>query len=69
MSRGHSRITQAYVKRTLRGAAEAGIDISQVRVEIASDGKIILVPSSAIAVHDDDLDQELAAFEARHGEG
>jgi hypothetical protein len=55
------------VKRTLRGAAQAGIDINKVRVEIAGDGKIILVPSSTPSAHDD-LDQELAAFEARRGE-
>jgi hypothetical protein len=67
MSRGKSRITQAFVKQTLRGAAEAGIDINKVRVEIAGDGKIVLVPSSALSAHDD-LDQELAEFEARNGE-
>ena len=67
MSRRNSKITQAFVKRTLRGAAQAGIDINKVRVEIA-DGKIILVPSSALLPHND-LDQELAEFEARHGEG
>jgi hypothetical protein len=67
MSRVRPKITQAFVKRSLRGAAEAGIDINKVRVEIAGDGKIILVPSSAVSAHDD-LDQELAEFEARHGE-
>jgi hypothetical protein len=68
MSRRNSKITQAFVKRTLRGAAQAGIDINKVRVEIAGDGKIILVPSSTPSAYDD-LDQELAAFEARRGEG
>jgi hypothetical protein len=66
MSRRTPKTTQAFVKSMLRGAAEASIDINKVRVEIASDGKIILVPSSTIFAHDD-LDQELAKFEARHG--
>jgi hypothetical protein len=67
MSRRNPRTAQALVKSMLRGAAQAGIDINKVRVEMASDGKIILVPNSAIFEHDD-LDQELAEFEARHGE-
>ena len=53
MPRGHPRITRAYVKRALRGAAQAGIGISEVRVEIAGDGKIIIVPNSAISAYDD----------------
>ena len=65
---GRKRTTEAFVKRTLRGATQAGIDINKVKIEITGDGKIILVPNSAVSAHGD-LDQELAEFEARHGKG
>ena len=68
MPRVPSKITQALLKKVLRGAAQAGIDINKVRVEIVGDGRIILMPNPAI-LSNDDLDQELAQFEARHGEG
>jgi len=68
MPRGNSKTTQAFVTRTLRGLVQAGIDINKVRIEIAGDGRIILVPNSGpLAL--EDLDQELAEFEARHGKG
>jgi len=52
------------LKSMLRGAAEAGIDINNVRVEYA-DGKLILLPKSHFT--HDELDQELKDFEARNG--
>jgi hypothetical protein len=40
-----------------------------VRVEIANDGRIVIVTAEArCAAQDDDLDRELAEFEARHGQ-
>ena len=46
--------------RALRGAIAAGIKIQ--RVEIDEAGKIILIMN----MYDDELDQELAEFKARH---
>ena len=53
--------------RALRGAAKAGMNVG--RVEIAKDGRIIVVPSSLMSVTapQDELDRELAEFEARNG--
>ena len=69
MSRGLSAFRQSDVTRALRGFAQAGIEVG--RCEIAKDGTIIIVPRSAIQQEapQDDLDRELADFEAKHGEG
>jgi hypothetical protein len=43
--------------------AKAGIEVA--RVEIAPEGNIIIFTSVAADMHSDDLDRELAEFEAR----
>ena len=60
--------TQADVARALKGAVAGGMDVG--RIEIAKDGRIVLVPSSMVsaAAQQDVLDLELAEFEARHGQ-
>lgn len=69
MTRRPYTFKQQDVTRALRGAKAAGMNIQ--RVEIDQAGKIILVtagetPSAPV----DDLDRELAEFEAaRHGQG
>lgn len=68
MARGRCTFKQQDVTRALRGVAAAGVAV--LRVEIDRHGKIIVVttgetPSAPV----DDLDQELAEFEARHGQG
>ena len=45
----------------------AGVDIA--RVEIARDGRIVIVTAEAQPAVQDDLDRELAEFEAKHGQG
>ncbi len=62
---------QRDVSRALRAARAAGVEIA--RVEIGTDGRIILVPSKPVengpSATEDDLDRELAEFEAGHGQG
>ena len=56
------------VKRVINAAQSAGIDIA--RVEVATDGRIVVVARNAEPDATCDLDGELAAFEARHnGQG
>jgi hypothetical protein len=68
MARGPSTFRQQDVTRAVRATVAAGIEVQ--RVEIASDGRIIIVAGSPVASTSpcgDDLDRELAEFEARHG--
>ena len=72
MSRVPSTIfRQQDLTKAIRGATKAGVDIA--RIEIAQDGRIVLVVGNSqeqtIVTPQDDLDRELAEFEARHGEG
>jgi hypothetical protein len=67
MARTPSTFRQQDVTRAIRAAIAAGVDIA--RVEIARDGRIVIVTAEAQpAARDDDLDRELAEFEARHGQ-
>jgi hypothetical protein len=66
MARRPATVTQADIARAVKAVRSAGVDI--VRVEVASDGRIVIVTAEAPAAQDD-LDRELAEFEARHGEG
>jgi hypothetical protein len=52
------------VTRAVKAVAKAGLSV--VRVEIALDGKIVIATGTEAAVQQtDDLDRELAEFEAR----
>ncbi len=68
MARRPCTFTRRDITRALRGAKAAGIEVQ--RVEIDKAGKIVLVTSShCTRTTADELDLELAAFEARHGQG
>jgi hypothetical protein len=70
MARAPSTFRQADVTKALKGAIAAGVSI--VRVEIDNLGKIVIVtgtPHHPSTAPQDDLDRELAEFEARHGQG
>ena len=66
MARAPSTFRQADVTRVVKAVRSAGVDI--VRVELTKDGKIVIVTGKAQPAVQDDLDRELAEFEARHGE-
>lgn len=67
MARRPSTFRQRDITRALRGAKAAGIQIH--RVEIDRAGTIVIVPTNHISqTTADELDLELAAFEARHGQ-
>jgi hypothetical protein len=65
MARAPANFRQADVTRALRAAKAAGVDIA--RIEIAKDGRIVIIAAGDRLVPQDDLDRELAAFQARHG--
>lgn len=60
---------QRDVSRAVRAVLETGVGVA--RVEIGSDGKISILTGKPIdgapMSEQDDLDRELAEFEARHG--
>jgi hypothetical protein len=66
MARAPSTFRQADVTKAVKAVRSAGVDI--VRVELTKDGKIVIVTGEAQPAVQDDLDRELAEFEARHGE-
>jgi hypothetical protein len=63
MSRGALKITEREVTRALRGAAKAGVNVSRVEIDKKA-GKLTLFTGKE-PVPVDDLDRELAEFEAR----
>jgi len=65
MSRDPQNLRQSHLIKALKAMARAGV---QGRVEIDKTGKIVIFPGGADVAPADDLDRELAAFEARHGE-
>jgi hypothetical protein len=70
MSRAPSTFRQADLTRALKAAVAAGVHIA--RVEIDTTGKIVIVARKPIGASEtpvDELDRELADWEARHGEG
>lgn len=67
MARTPCTFRQADVTRVLRATLAAGVEVA--RIEIASDGKIVLVTGQPETPDPkDDLDRELEEFEASHGE-
>jgi hypothetical protein len=66
MARAPSTFRQADVTKAVKAVRSAGVDI--VRVELTKDGRIVIVTGEANPAVQDDLDRELAEFEARHGE-
>ena len=65
MARSAPSFRQADVTRAVRGALAGGIEIA--RVEIDRGGKIVIVSGKpAEQQPDNELDRELAEFEAQH---
>jgi hypothetical protein len=72
MSRGAQTFTQGDITKVVKGVTNAGVPVARVEYEIASDKRKIIVftgeREAVIALAPtDDLDRELAEFEARHG--
>jgi hypothetical protein len=70
MSRGAHTFTQGDITKALKGAEKAGLKVQ--RAEVRTDGSIVLDfngPPIVTSGTVDDLDSELAEFEARHGQG
>ena len=67
MSRAPSTFKQRDVTAALKAAAAAGVKLK--RIEIAQDGKIVLITGDGecAITPDTDLDRELADWEARRG--
>jgi len=66
MSRGPSTFRARDVQRLVRAATGAGLHVKGVR--LGKDGSISVVTGES-AVQPDDLDRELAEFEASRGQG
>lgn len=66
MARGPCNFRQRDLTCALRAAVEAGITVQ--RIEIRQDA-IVVVTGDTHPAPADDLDQELAEFEVRHGQG
>jgi hypothetical protein len=66
MARGSCNFRQRDLTCALRAAVDAGIAVQ--RIEIRSDS-VVVVTGDMSSAPVDDLDRELAEFEARHGQG
>jgi hypothetical protein len=62
-TRGVCKFKQSDVTRAVKAVAKAGVAVA--RVEIAADGRIVIATSTVAMGQDDDLDCELAEFEAQ----
>lgn len=67
MSRAAQTFRQADLTRALKGAMKGGLSVK--RVEIDKTGKIVMFADENDLLPADDLDRELAEFEARNGQG
>lgn len=61
-TRGPCKFKQCDVIRAVKAVAKAGVEVA--RVEIAPDGRIVIATGTAVTAQSDDLDRELADFEA-----
>lgn len=59
----------ADLKRAVRAAVDAGLDVGQVEIVAATGNIVIKARRPGEPAGRDELDEELAAFEARHGNG
>jgi hypothetical protein len=68
MARAPSTFRQADVTKAVKAVRAAGVDI--VRVEVARDGRIVIVivTGEAQPAVQDDLDRELEEFAGRNGQ-
>ena len=66
MARAPSTFRQQDVTRAVKAVTAAGVHIA--RVEIARDGRIVIVTAEAQPAVQDNLDRELEEFNARHGQ-
>jgi hypothetical protein len=65
MARGAATFKQRDVTAAIKAALAAGVEVA--RVEVGPDGKIVVVTGKATEQEPvNELDQELAEFEARH---
>jgi hypothetical protein len=62
-TRSVCKFKQCDVTRAVKAVSKAGVAVAQI--EIAPDGRIIILTNTAATVKSDDLDRELADFEAR----
>ena len=69
MSRGPQTFTEGEATRLVRAVVAAGLTVRAVQAD--KSGKITVLTSESAAGAElfDDLDRELAEFEARHGKG
>jgi hypothetical protein len=65
MARARSTFRQSDITRAFRAARAAGVE--NVRIEIAKDGRLVIIATAAQPAVQDDLDRELEEFRARHG--
>jgi len=63
-TRGACKFRQCDVTRAVKALAKAGVAVASV--EIAPDGKIVIATGTDLKVQSNDLDRELAEFEAQH---
>jgi hypothetical protein len=61
-------LKQRDIARAVRGAEQGGIKIARLDIE-PNIGRISIVPVGPSANEDNELDTELAEFEACHGQG
>ena len=66
MRRAPLPFRQRDLPRAIRAVAVTGLGIA--RVELGMDGKIVVVTQQPAVSSRDNLDLELAKFEARHGQ-
>lgn len=69
MSRRSAPCTQADLTRLIKAALAAGVGVERIAgVKLTRDGAVLLFGDKP-AEMTNDLDRELAEFEARHGQG